>query len=77
MKRKTEESLLIINGMAFVVSKKSIDEPVIKEIKPPMNGQVTDILIKFNSKIEKGQGLIILEAMKMFNEIKSPSKRSR
>ena len=69
---KEEESLLIINGMAFVVSKKTIDEQIIKEIKSPMNGHVNDILVKVNSTIEKGQGLVVLEAMKMFNEIKSP-----
>ena len=71
---KEEESLLIINGMAFVVSKKTIDERIIKEIKSPMNGNVNDILVKVNSTIEKGQGLVVLEAMKMFNEIKSPIK---
>jgi biotin carboxyl carrier protein len=71
---KEEESLLIINGMAFVVSKKTIDEQIIKEIKSPMNGHVNDILVKVNSTIEKGQGLVVLEAMKMFNEIKSPIK---
>jgi len=69
---KEEESLLIINGMAFMVSKKTIDERIIKEIKSPMNGNVNDILVKVNSTIEKGQGLVVLEAMKMFNEIKSP-----
>ena len=69
---KEEESLLIINGMAFGVSKKTIDERIIKEIKSPMNGNVNDILVKVNSTIEKGQGLVVLEAMKMFNEIKSP-----
>jgi biotin carboxyl carrier protein len=71
---KDEESLLIINGMAFIVSKKAVDEKIIKEIKSPMNGHVNDILVKVNSTIEKGQGLVILEAMKMFNEIKSPVK---
>ena len=37
-----------------------------------MSGQVSEILIQTNSKVEKGQGLVVLEAMKMFNEIKSP-----
>jgi acetyl/propionyl-CoA carboxylase alpha subunit len=68
------ESLLIINGMAFRVSKKSTDDQIIKEIRAPMSGQVTDILIQINSKIEKGQGLVILEAMKMLNVIKSPGR---
>ena len=69
-----EESLLIINGLAFIVSKKSPDHQTPKEIKAPMSGQVSEILIQINSKIEKGQGLVVLEAMKMFNEVKSPAK---
>jgi biotin carboxyl carrier protein len=68
------ESLLIINGMAFVASKKSMDDQIIKEIKAPISGEIVDILIQNKSNIEKGQGLVILEAMKMFNEIKSPVK---
>jgi len=71
---REEESLLIINGMAFIVSKKTTNEQIIKEIKSPMSGQVNDILVTVNSKIERGQGLVVLEAMKMFNEIKSPIK---
>ena len=67
-----EESLLIINGLAFLVSKKSLDHQTTKEIKAPMSGQVSEILIQINSKVEKGQGLVVLEAMKMFNEVKSP-----
>ena len=67
-----EESLLIINGLAFTVTKKSQDRQATKEIKAPMSGQVSEILIQINSKIEKGQGLVVLEAMKMFNEVKSP-----
>jgi biotin carboxyl carrier protein len=66
------ESLLIINGMAFVASKKSMDAQIIKEIKAPISGEIIDILIQNKSNIEKGQGLFILEAMKMYNEIKSP-----
>jgi biotin carboxyl carrier protein len=67
-----DESLLIVNGLAFMVSKKSPDHQTTKEIKAPMSGQVSEILIQINSKIEKGQGLVVLEAMKMFNEVKSP-----
>jgi biotin carboxyl carrier protein len=70
-----EKSLLIINGMAFSVSKESsTNDKIIKEIKAPMNGQVNEILIQANDQIEKGQGLVVLEAMKMFNKIKSPIK---
>ena len=69
-----EKSLLIVNGMAFMVSKEYTEDKIIKEIKAPMNGQVNEILIQANDTIEKGQGLVVLEAMKMFNRIKSPVK---
>lgn len=65
------ESLLIINGMAFMVSRKLESTPIIKDIKSPMNGQITDILVQIGSEIMKGQSLVIVEAMKMYNEIKS------
>jgi len=40
----------------------------------PMPGKVVKILVKLGDKVEKGQGLVIVEAMKMENEIKSPVK---
>lgn len=67
-----EESLLIINGMIYLVSKKSSIINTIKEIKAPISGKVIKILVQTESTVEKGESLVILEAMKMFNEIKSP-----
>lgn len=69
-----EQSLLIINGMAYIVSKKSTNDKVIKEIKAPISGKVIDILVQIESTVEKGQGLIMIETMKIYNEIKSPIK---
>ena len=40
----------------------------------PMPGKVVKILVKLGDEVEKGQGLVIVEAMKMENEIKSPVK---
>jgi biotin carboxyl carrier protein len=40
----------------------------------PMPGKVVKILVKEGNQVEKGQGLVIVEAMKMENEIKSPVK---
>ncbi|MEN8137545.1 MAG: acetyl-CoA carboxylase biotin carboxyl carrier protein subunit [Bacteroidota bacterium] len=42
-------------------------------IKAPMPGLVLDILIKKNDPIKEGQHLLVLEAMKMENIIKSNS----
>lgn len=43
-------------------------------IASPMPGKVVKIFVKEGDEVEKGQGLVIVEAMKMENEIKSPIK---
>ena len=42
-------------------------------IASPMPGKVVKILVKEGDRVEKGQGLVIVEAMKMENEIRSAS----
>lgn len=44
----------------------------VKEIKAPMPGLVLDIMINAGDEVEVGTPLVILEAMKMENVIKSP-----
>lgn len=44
-----------------------------KEVRAPMPGLVLDVLVTEGQEVEKGNGLLILEAMKMENEIKSPT----
>ena len=44
----------------------------IKEIKAPMPGLVLEIQVSEGQEVTKGQSLLILEAMKMENMIKSP-----
>ena len=48
----------------------------IKEIKAPMPGLVLDILVKEGTEIKKGDPVLILEAMKMENILKSPEDGS-
>jgi biotin carboxyl carrier protein len=43
-----------------------------QEVSVPMAGKVTAVLVGEGDKVEKGQGLIIVEAMKMENEVRSP-----
>lgn len=45
---------------------------VIKEIISPMPGTILDIMVKEGQPVEKGDPIMILEAMKMENIIKSP-----
>lgn len=44
-----------------------------REIRAPMPGLVLDILVTEAELVEVGHGLIVLEAMKMENELKAPS----
>ena len=42
------------------------------KILAPMPGRVIRVLVELNQEVETGQGLIVVEAMKMQNEMKSP-----
>ncbi len=41
-------------------------------IRAPMPGKIIDVLVRENSEATRGEALVILEAMKMQNEIQSP-----
>ena len=45
----------------------------VAELKAPMPGLVLSILVKEGDEIKKGDNLLVLEAMKMENIIKSPA----
>ena len=42
------------------------------EIRAPMPGKVVRVQIEAGASVEKGAGLVVVEAMKMQNEMKSP-----
>ena len=44
---------------------------VIKDIKAPMPGLILDIMVEVGQEVKKGDALMILEAMKMENVLKS------
>jgi biotin carboxyl carrier protein len=50
------------------------DEKGPRKIVAPMPGRVVRVLVAENSEVDAGQGIIVVEAMKMQNEIKSPKK---
>ncbi len=45
-----------------------------RKLIAPMPGKVVRLLVKENAEVDAGQGLLVVEAMKMQNEIKSPKK---
>jgi len=45
-----------------------------KKLVAPMPGRVVRTLVREKAEVEAGQGVVIVEAMKMQNEIKSPKK---
>jgi biotin carboxyl carrier protein len=45
-----------------------------RKLLAPMPGKVVRVLVKEEGAVEAGQGVVVVEAMKMQNEIKSPKK---
>jgi acetyl/propionyl-CoA carboxylase alpha subunit len=63
----TEEIDLLLNKMGI----KNKSEKVKKELKAPMPGLIVDIPVKEGDEINKGETLLVLEAMKMENNLKA------
>ena len=45
-----------------------------QQIAAPMPGKVIRVLVNAGDEVEAGQGLVVVEAMKMQNEVRSPKK---
>jgi biotin carboxyl carrier protein len=45
-----------------------------QKVAAPMPGKIVRVMVKPGDQVEAGQGIIVVEAMKMQNEIKSPKK---
>lgn len=50
----------------------NLSSSTIKDVKAPMPGLIHDILVEVGQEVKKGDQLMILEAMKMENVLKSP-----
>jgi acetyl/propionyl-CoA carboxylase alpha subunit len=73
----TEEgnpSTMIINGMLYLVSREHSIYSLVNEIKTPMHGKIIEILVNEGDLVNYDQILVVLEAMKMQNQIRSPRK---
>jgi len=45
-----------------------------KKVIAPMPGKVVRVLVKEHMEVQAGQGVVVVEAMKMQNELKSPKQ---
>jgi biotin carboxyl carrier protein len=54
--------------------RKSGDERGPRKLVASMPGKVVRVLVSEHAEVEAGQGIVVVEAMKMQNEIKSPKK---
>ena len=50
----------------------SIESEGPQEIIAPMPGKIVKILVTQGQQVERGQGLLVIEAMKMQNELRAP-----
>jgi biotin carboxyl carrier protein len=67
LKDKTD---ILLEKMGIQVNSKSL----LKELKAPMPGLIIEVSVQVGDEVKKGDTLLILEAMKMENVIKSPGE---
>jgi len=53
---------------------RAADAVGVKKLTAPMPGKIVRVLVTPGAEIEAGEGVLVVEAMKMQNEIKSPKK---
>jgi biotin carboxyl carrier protein len=53
---------------------RGIDDHGPRKLTAPMPGKVVRVLVRQGSEVEAGTGVLVVEAMKMQNEVKSPKK---
>jgi len=69
-----------VDGKFFKIEKKSASQILAahkttlkkREVKTSMPGRIVKILLQEGDRVKEGQAVLVLEAMKMENEIKSP-----
>ena len=69
-----------VDGRFFKIEKKSVSQilgekgakPKKRDIKTSMPGRIVKVFLKEGEKVKEDQAVLVLEAMKMQNEIKSP-----
>jgi glutaconyl-CoA/methylmalonyl-CoA decarboxylase subunit gamma len=85
VEKNQNQYTVLINGVSYTFSietpfsykrRKYLDKTKLKSktelVGAPMPGKIMDILVEPGSKVKEGEAILILEAMKMQNEITSP-----
>jgi biotin carboxyl carrier protein len=71
---------VFVNGRRFQIEKKSVlqilgpksEQQRTAKVQTSMPGRIVKVLVKAGDEVDEGQAVMILEAMKMQNEIKAP-----
>ncbi len=53
---------------------RAVDEQGPRKLTAPMPGKIVRVLVSLGAEVEAGTSVLVVEAMKMQNEIKSPKK---
>jgi biotin carboxyl carrier protein len=53
---------------------RAVDDHGPRKLTAPMPGKIVRVLVRQGDEVEAGAGMLVVEAMKMQNEIKSPKK---
>ncbi|MEM1271631.1 MAG: biotin/lipoyl-containing protein [Bacteroidota bacterium] len=69
MVRVKDEAALLLDKFGIADASSLAD----KEVRAPMPGLVLRLLVEEGEEVQEGQGLLVLEAMKMENELKAPA----
>ena len=62
----------IIDPRRKALSSASLDDGGLRAIRTQMPGRIIKVMVSEGEEVKENQGLLILEAMKMQNEIKAP-----
>lgn len=62
-----DRQALLLESMGFATGEEAAD----REIRAPMPGLVLNVLVEVGQAVSAGDGLVVLEAMKMENELRA------
>jgi len=67
-----EATVEIVDPRRLARHRSGLQQDGVVSLLSPMAGRVADLLVAMNDAVNAGQPLLVLEAMKMQNEIRSP-----